>query len=158
MENILRIASGEEVRDRPNSHLHNGIVSLLPEALLSIEAKGRNFIVEEIDMGRIIGETICVATRPSDTVVYAKRPKRFGLTRFVKDRQAEPCQSVVVILKKAEDANVFILITAFVGSMAEPEPWDRNATKKSYDFWNSHALVWGKEEIITGTETTRCPW
>lgn len=155
----LKLKSGEAVVDRYNSHLHSNVLDILPEALEKIETKGRKFLVEEVNLGRIIGETICVAAGSSDEIVYAKRPKRFGLTRFVKNRQAEPCSTVVVILKTAdEQPGTYVLVTAFIGGKPEPEPWDKNATPKSRDFWASHALVWGKEETITGTETSVCPW
>jgi len=51
-----------------------------------------------------------------------------------------------------------VLITAFIGTKPEPEPWDRNATKNSEKFWSSHALVLGSEPIISGTETKECLW
>jgi hypothetical protein len=155
---LLILKTGENVVDRYQSHLHNDVLQILPGALSKVESNGRKFIVEEIQMGRIIGETICVATKPGDQIVYAKRPKRFGLTRFVKNQKPELSSSVVTILKKAEEGDFFILITAFIGNIAEPEPWDRNATEKSRDFWETHALVWGYEEIVPGTETIECPW
>jgi hypothetical protein len=87
-----------------------------------------------------------------DEIVFAKRPGRFGLTRFVKNRKPEPCSKVVVILKKGNYDEV-VLVTAFVGHRPEPEPWDRNATAKSQAFWSTRALVWGSEPIVPGTET-----
>lgn len=156
MKNFL--GSGEEVVDRYRPHLHQDAVSVLPEALQKINASGRNFIIEEVKFDRIVGETICVATRPGDQIIYAKRPKRWGHTRFVRNRKPEQSSSVVVILKKAEEDDFYILITAFVGKIADPEPWDRNATSTSRDFWNTHALVWGYEEVLLDTETTECPW
>ncbi|MFA6534111.1 MAG: hypothetical protein WCT37_02980 [Patescibacteria group bacterium] len=156
---MLRLASGEEVVDRYQSHLHADVARLLPEALGKIDPAGRKFLVEEVDFGRLIGGTTCAATGPDDEVLFAKRPKRFGHSRFVKNRTAEPCSSIVVILKKAEDFDeTYILITAFIGHRPEPEPWDRNATANSRAFWDSHALVWGSEPTVPGTETDKCPW
>ena len=158
---IGRLKSGEVVVNRYRNHAHDGLVRLLPEALAQIESGGRQFFIEEVDFSRPIGETICVVTGSSDEIVYAKRPKRFGHTRFVKDRVPEPCNTVVAILKAAdgeEDAGSYVLITAFVGQRPEPEPWDRNATANSVAFWTSHALIWGHEEVIPGTVTTVCPW
>lgn len=153
-----RLASGEAVIDRHNSHCHALPSGILEEALSRIQSSGRNFFVEEVDFGRPIGETICVRTGSSDEIVFAKRPRRYGLTRFVKNRSPEATNSVVVIVKKADDYDGFVLITAFFGTKAEPEPWDRNATEKSLDFWSTHAIVWGSEETIPGTETNLCPW
>ncbi|MEI8269811.1 MAG: hypothetical protein WCG45_00420 [bacterium] len=152
------LSSGEEVRDRVDSHLHQTAVALLPEALQKISANGRGFTIEEVKFDRIVGESDCVPTGPEDAIIFAKRPNRWGLTRFVRNRQPEKSSSVVVILKKAEEGNFFILITAFIGSIAPPEPWDRNATSESRNFWNTHALVWGSQEVISGTESLDCPW
>ncbi len=155
----MKLKSGEDVVDRYQSHLHASVLDVLPEALEKINSKGRTFIVEEVRFDRIIGESTCVVTGPDDVIVFAQRPKRFGLTRFVKNRQPEPSSSVVVILKTAdEQPGTFILVTAFIGELAEPEPWDRKATQNSRKFWSEHALIWGSEPVIPGTETETCPW
>ena len=154
----LKLKSGEAVSDRKTSHLKQGVAALLPEALSQIESRGRQFFREEINFGRIIGETTRVATGGDDEIVYAMRPNRFGPSRFVKNRRPEPCSTMVVILKKAEETDdLYILITAFIGTFPEPEPWDRHATPASKVFWSRNALVWGTEEVIPGTETTEYP-
>ncbi|TAN33422.1 hypothetical protein EPN28_02640 [Patescibacteria group bacterium] len=150
------LKNGEVVVNRYQSHLHSDVERLLPEALGQIDPAGRGFLVEEVVFDRVVGETTCVATGPGDQAVYAKRPKRFGPSRFVKNRSPEPCNSVVVILKAGDGE--YVLVTAFVGTRPEPEPWDRNATEKSVEFWASHALIWGSEPVIPGTETDKCPW
>lgn len=158
MDKVLgRLKSGETVMDRPRSHLHAGVERLLPEALGKVKSAGRSFLIEEVGLGRLVGQTICVAIHPGDEIVFAKRVGRAGLTRFVKNRASEPCSSVVVVLK-AGDRGEFVCLTAFVGHRAELEPWDENATPQSVVFWSSRALVWGSEPIIPGTETDRCPW
>lgn len=170
MKLLGTLGSGEVVYDRPRSHIHGEVASLLPEALGRIESAGRSFFIEEVDFGQIIGETTCVATRPGDQIIYAKRPKRYGHSRFVLNRTPEPCSSLVVILMKAQDGDYdyYVLITAFVGHRPEPEPWDRRnfsqqpnpakAERRSRKFWANYALVWGSEPIVPGTETTKCPW
>ena len=70
----------------------------------------------------------------------------------------KPCDKVVVILKKDDFEDYYVLITAFIGHRPEPEPWDRNANGNSLEFWNSRALVWGCEPTIPDTETNVCPW
>jgi len=151
------LKSGERVVDRHASHLHGDVVALLPAALAAIESGSKKFLVASHDFGCVIGESVCVATEPSDTIVYAQRLCRFGFTRFVKNRSPEPTTKVTAILK-AGDGGEYVLITAFIGAPAEPEPWDRNATADSRAFWDSHALIWGSEPTIPGTETDRCPW
>ena len=164
----MKLKSGEGVFDRTNSHLHRGMEIFLPSALAQIESRGREFIAEEAHYNGPIGKTLCVETHPGDRIVYAQRVGRAGLTRFVENRTSEPCSSVVVVLKKAEESSDYVLITAFIGCLSEPEPWDRRAfnqqadsaeaERKSREFWNSHALVWGVEQIIIDTITTECPW
>jgi hypothetical protein len=152
-----KLKSGESVVDRQRSHAHDGVQPLLSEVFEKINSEGRGFIVATVDLGRIVGNQTRVETRDGDEIVFAQRVGRFGLTRFVKNRRAEPCSSVTVILKKG-DRGEYILITAWVGTQSEPEPWDRNATARSVPFWNASALIWGSEAIIAGTETTQCPW
>ena len=77
------LRSGEPVFDRPTSHLHESVLGILPEALSEI-SRGEPFFVREVDFGRLVGETNCVATSGSDVVCWAQRPNRQGLTRFVK--------------------------------------------------------------------------
>lgn len=154
----MQLRSGETVVDRHRSHIHPGVASLLPEALSRINSAGKDFLVEEIDFGRSIGETVCVPTSDADEIVWAQRPGRFGLTRFVKNREPEACNAVTVILKRDDVEDSYVLITGFVGHRPEPEPWDWNATPQSVAFWSSHALIWGSEPVIPGTETTTCPW
>ncbi len=159
-----KLKSGEAVVDRYNSHLHPGVTALLPAVFAELDMAGRAFLVHEHDFGHVVGKSNCVTTGPSDTIVYAKRPKRWGYSRFVLNREPDPCSSVVVILKKAtNEENTYVLLTAYVGHLAEPEPWDRNlrdeaSRRKSREFWSTHALVWGSEETVPGTETARCPW
>jgi hypothetical protein len=154
-----RLASGEVVVDRYNSHLHESVLTLLPEALSRVESAKRRFIIAQVDFDRVVGESVCVATGPGDQIVYAQRPKRFGLSRFVKNRKPEAASSAVVILKMADgQPGAYALVTAFIGKKAEPEPWDRNATANSRAFWSTHALLWGSEPVIDGTETPQCPW
>lgn len=151
------LASGEMVFDRLTSHMHIG-GPLLREALRQIRSGERDFLVEGVDLGRVIGHTTCVETGPEDEVVYALREKRRGLTRFVKNRASVPARHLTVVLKRREEDQQYVLITAFVGQPAEPEPWDAKATDASRQFWATHALVAGSEPVVEGTTTTECPW
>ena len=156
---MWKTKDGLRVVDRYNSHLHESVEAILPEGLAQIEVSGRKFIVQQIDFDRVVGQSVCVETSAQDEIIYAQRPKRWGLSRFVKNRKPEPCSSVVLILKTADgEANTMVLITAFIGTLSEPEPWDRNATERSVEFWSNHALLWDSEPVIAGTETTRYPW
>lgn len=128
------------------------VESLLAEALSRIDASGRRFFVETVNFGRPIGETTLVRTCPDDEIIYAQRPGRSGLTRFVKDRTPESCTTLVVVLKRVATDEDYVLVDAFVGIRAEPEPWDEQsfraaadpikAREESKNFWSSHAVVW----------------
>ena len=154
---MFKLNSGESVVDRNRSHVHAIEQSLLEEVLAKVISRGRGFLVETIDLGRVVGEATRVETSEGDEIIFAQRVGRQGLTRFVKNRTPSSCSTVTVILKRI-DRGDYVLITAWVGTQAEPEPWDRNATERSVVFWSREALVWGSEEIVTGTETTKCPW
>ena len=154
---IGTLASGEPVYDRYNSHLHSDVSQLLPEVFEGVSGMGR-FMEIEHNFGRFVGNASCVATDRNDEVVYAQRPKRAGLSRFVKNRCSEPCDSAVVVLLRDDVEPYYVLITAFIGRKSGPEPWDRRATAHDREFWSRHALIYGSEPIIPGTETAVCPW
>ena len=158
------LADGTPVIDRKDSHLashaeeYPQLLALLPEALLKINPQGRGFIAEEVDMGREIGDSILVETKPGEVIIFAQRLNRQGLTRFVKNRQPESCQYVTVLLKKADEGRFYILMTAYVGRRTPDEPWSEFAPSESVEFWSSHALIWGMSLIVPNTETNQCPW
>lgn len=155
---IGRLSSGQAVNDRPNSHIGSEVAEFLPRVLSSLTAPSEKFSVVEVDFGdEIIGKSLCVKTCPGDKIIYAQRPKRNGLSRFVKDREPEPTNKFVVILLRG-NFDEFVLITAFFGPEAQPEPWDRAADVSALEFWNNHALIYNKTDIIPGTETCICPW
>ena len=152
-----QLGSGEQVVDRADSHIHSGVQPFLAAAFASINSQGHGFIAEDVDFGINIGQIICVETQPGDGIVFAQRVGRAGLSRFVRNRQPEPTSYVAVVLKQIPDGS-YELRSAYLGQLSQPEPWDKYATKESLEFWLKHALCWGYEQIIAGTETTLCPW
>lgn len=157
MKIIGNTADGAVVINRQNSHLHEDIASIIDDVIAQVHTNGRPFIEDEIDFGRVIGLCSCVSTEPTDCVVYAQRLNRKGKTRFVLDRDKEPTTKAMVVLKRTDKPQEYVLITAFIGGKAELEPWDTRATSESLKFWQRKALVWG-EPIIRGTASTVCPW
>jgi hypothetical protein len=146
---------GQSVFDRPNSH-HHLSEELLREAISKATLGNEAFLKIRVHMGRIVGVSTCVATTDKDRICFARRINRRGLTRFVRGREAEPCASVILIFKRIDHG--YLLITGFVGDSAEPEPWDEKASAQSVEFWSTHALIWGSEEVSPETETVNSPW
>ena len=139
---------GISVIDRAKSHCHLP-PGLLAEALSRIDLSGEEqFAKFSVPMGREVGCTDCVQTCPDDVIVYARREGRGGPTRFVMNRAGTPCATVQVVLKSTGNPLTWVLITAFIGESAEPEPWDNHATPRSASFWRSHALCWGSAPVV----------
>ncbi len=155
------LADGSVVCDRSPSHVREEDVYLVHKALARIDPRGRRFIEEEVRFPEIVGYSDCVTTNPGDEIVLAQRPGRHGLTRFVKGRAPEPCDSVFLVLKNVRPKR-YVLITGFVGRRPRPEPWDERAfgfsrnpaeaRKLSRAFWAEHALVYKPDQIVPGTE------
>ena len=153
-----RTKDGAEVYDRPDSHFHSegGLTpELLGEALATIEANGRPFIKELVRFDRIIGGKTCVEVGPEDEIIMAYRKGRSGPTPLVKNREASPCDSVTIVLRKdrsIRDRDVYETLTSYVGEGSPREPWDPNLTseedrKECEDFWKTHALIYDDELI-----------
>ncbi len=151
-------ANGLPVYDRPKSHQHLG-EALLRDAIGRCELNA-TFEKRPVQYPTPVGLTDCVGTSSKDAIIFAQREGRNGLTRFVLDRKPEPCSSIVIICKQAEELRErgYILVTAFLGSESEPEPWDRRATPAAHRYWSDHALVWNSAPVLPATLTAICPW
>jgi len=113
----------------------------------------------DTDMGKVVGNTDLVTNKPGDIIVYAKRKNRDDVyTSFNKSQSPQPC-SIIAIGVESKRHGTYELLSAWIGSVDSPPfPGDEYATDESKQFWNSHSLVWGTQEIQEGTETTVCPW
>lgn len=158
------LKNGAPVYDRPVSHIHteyDKIYEMLTDVLPDISLSGTNEVFTcSHDFGDVIGESIRVVTDEHDEIVYAQRYRRKGLTRFAKNRTLRPTSVLTVCLKRDSyvDIEQYILMTAYIGEQAPPEPWDKDATPESALYWKQNALVWGTVPVVPGTETTDCPW
>ncbi len=132
------------------------LFELVKETLPHSEPTGDYCVLEE-DMGRVVGTSDRVETEEGDEVVYAMRPNRDNYTRFVKNKQPEPTRFVTFHFKKNGEQE-YELFSAYVGPIAPPFPGSIHENGESRPFWEKHALVWGRQEVIPGTETSVCPW
>lgn len=133
---------------------------LLTEAISGMELGGEE-IKTHVDMGRVVGTCDVVKVDESDEIVYAVRKNRRddGLVPFTKSRPGDPCHSVAMHLVPQADGS-YELSSAWIGIFGDDEPFpgSLNATSKSVEFWNQRAFVWGSQETLPGTETSKRPW
>lgn len=110
----------------------------------------------ESEMDEVVGTTDLVETSDQDEIVYALRPLRSIYSRFVKNKEPTPSKWITIHIKKQR--GVYTLYTAFVGRSTPSFPGGDYLPEQSKEFWSRHALVWGSQEIVPGSETTICPW
>lgn len=153
-----KLADGTSVFDKKfgtPSHLrdHPEVKAFLGEAFAKVslsDFQGVDF-AGVIDLGRIIGMCDCVRTTEADQIVFAQRPNRDGPSRFVKNREPEPCSSVKLVLWHNKAEGIVVVSTAFIGNDSAPDPWSTGAGKskeahaKACEFWKNHALVAGAD-------------
>lgn len=153
------LSGGQNVIDRPNSHIDEKMQSRLPNILVQISVTvGDKFVERTVQDNEVIGVSKVVAIDPNDKVFYAKRPKRFGYSKFVENREPEETNTVTVVLKQDEaDSNTYILITAYSGEKAGLEPYDKRAGDGDREYWRTHAFVEKVTEYDDSTRTEVMP-
>lgn len=114
----------------------------------------------QTDMGRVVGVSDLVATDETDHIVFATRKNRDRPIRFTKSRRPQPCSLVTVVLNRLppEESGDYDLFTAWIGPDMPPFPGNEGERPESQAFWENHALAWGTQEIVSGSETTTPPW
>ena len=71
---------------------------------------------------------------------------------MVKNREAEPCKFVTIILNTSEDGFV-VVNTAYVGGPIEVEPWNKKhhfkpgELDRAIEFWATHAYIYSPDLI-----------
>jgi hypothetical protein len=154
------LKDGIPVFERHHSHIHTEYERIyeLVKQMCTCVTSGEDFIVYTHDFNEVVGKTICIPTSVDDNIVYAVRERRKGATRFVKKREPQESTQATMVLMQDKVGNRYILITAYIGSAAPPEPWDPHAPAHAKSFWSGHALVYGSVPMVAGTETSVCPW
>jgi len=125
------------------------------KSIATINAQ-EDIIRVEKEMDEIVGTTDLVETNDQDEIIYAKRPLRKYYSRFVKNKSALPTKWITLDMRR--EGNSYFLYTAFVGRLPPSFPGGEFLPEQSKDFWANHALVWGNQEVVPGTETKECPW
>ncbi len=132
------------------------LLEAVKEIIPTIEATD-DVIQDNFDLGREVGVTDLLETTDEDEILYAKRPSRQDqYSRFVKNKTSQPTSWVTIDLRNIQDK--YELRTAFFGKLTPSFPGGKFMADQSEKFWSTHALVWGSQEILTGTETSEWPW
>jgi len=157
VEPLGYVQSVVPVYDRDWSHLHNGVHHALRFALAQISVSNEpcDSFRREIRFPLAIGQNVCVRTDENDHILYARRRGRSGWSRFVEGREPEPTDVMTIVLKwiTRSDQDCLIILTAYWGPKSPPEVWSPSARKYRYaqEFWATHALIWGSEEVEPGS-------
>lgn len=120
------------------------LLELVNEALPFLIIGDDDQAVLERDMGRVVGTTNLVETTDRDEIVYAKRVGRERYSRFVKNRDVKPSQSIVIVIRRKEEK--YYLWTAMCGKLLPPEAYDDDSA-----FNTTHALVYDESLIQLDT-------
>ena len=144
------------ILDRRDSHLHQGVAPYLKKTCAAVVCEKKKLIKTQVNFNKIIGTTICVPTNEDDEIVYIVRQGRYGHSRFALNRAPIPTKSLTIVLKKTR--NYYKILTAYLGTKSEAEPWESRANAKSISFWRKHAFVYGVEPVKEETMISTCPW
>jgi len=152
---ILKTSCGGQIIVPPKTALHlrahPEVERLLGEVCERLTLPSdSSFLRCEVEMGRIVGFAGCVETPPvkvDEPATFARRIERSGPSRVVMMQREETTKISLLAFPSREDARTYVLITAWVGSLAPKEPWDPNISseierRESLAFWLSHALVY----------------
>ena len=151
-----RSKDGFNVVDRQDSHVHDDLTKMLPAIIAELTCGNQNRVEQEISFPYIIGKTKCVEVSTDDEIVYARRIGRLGSTKFVKGRTCPLSNTVSIVIKK--NKSVYEILSCYIGTKSEVEPYDGKATENSFCYWENHALIFGSEPIDTTTISSHCPW
>jgi hypothetical protein len=154
----------DPVNSHAATHLEDtpGLGGLLAEVLakkeVDVYAEGDgDTMIFDMDLERPVGVSYQVPTDETDDIVYAVRKNRDTYMRFTRSRPPEPTSCVSVILKRETNSR-YSLFSGWVGPRTPAIPGTQHATPESFDFWTTHALVWGTQEVDEASITTQCPW
>jgi hypothetical protein len=130
---------------------HPEVMQFLEEAIRLLDLPTDNsFLRKEIEMGKIIGISGCVETpriQMNELTLFAQRIERNHPSRVVYQEGTETSKISILAFPDRSGNGDYILITAWIGSLAPKEPWDPNIGSKeeleeSIKFWTTHALVY----------------
>lgn len=132
------------------------LLDVVKRSIPKINIEGEELRIE-FDTNEEVGRTDLVETNDTDEIVYALRLHRDRYSRFVKNKTASVTTWIVMSFDRIEEGK-YKLYTAFIGRLTPSFPGGDFMPGQSKEFWSRHALVYGNQEIIPGSETKECPW
>lgn len=135
-----------------NPHL----LVLVSEAMAKLNIDTLEATIEQ-DMGRSIGYSDHLKTGEKDTIFYARTTKLPEYTRFVRQRPAEQTSRITYTLKRDADG-CYELTDAWIGKPYPPVPSPTNLSQQSKEYWDSHAVVFNGQPLLSSTVTKVCPY
>lgn len=140
---------------------HPHRLDLLEEAVSLVDTKDRSYMMETVDLNRVIGKDHYVKTEKGDTCFFMERGNRGYKTRFVLNKDAPDTTKITVgiAMGDASDGPLegkYILFTLFEGELAPKEPSDPRLKdeerEESEKAWATHALVPTEAELQQAKE------
>ncbi len=156
MEYLGVLKSGEQVYNRDSTHVDKVIKDLVLDVLPSIESNDEVHFEKSITFPSNIGICRVVNTTSNDQIYYAVRKNRKGYSRIVKGKEGEQSNVLSLALLKSSETK-YILITAYIGDRAGPEPYDKYCMPSDKEYWLNHAFVEELVEIDKNTITNIPP-
>jgi len=129
---------------------HPEVGELMAEAIGRLELPiDGSFLAAEVDLGRVIGRSGCVPTEPIETItptLFAQRVGRDKPTRVVVGIEGPETTKLVVLAFAGREPGTYVLVSSWIGELAEKEPWDRSIRSqeeadRAVGFWTTHGLV-----------------
>ncbi|MBQ8075852.1 MAG: hypothetical protein IJ237_07700 [Oscillospiraceae bacterium] len=151
-------ANGISVKDRQHSHVHyeDGLTDeKIREAisLISVTCSCGKTQAATVRFDEIVGNSSCIALTDElrKRVQWVQRLGRDGVTPVLYGVPPIPVTSLTLALLRTGEKEA-ILLTAFAGEKASPEPWSPSLTDAEREaaeaFWNNHALAFPESALM----------
>lgn len=143
----MKFKNEDQLLITDDSHFHDkSDITILEKAVLNINTRGLDTVKKTIDFLFNVGTTNVVKTDEDDKIIWVKRKGRTKVSRFVKNRKPEQTKSFTLVAKKTAPRE-YKLVTCYRGPLSPPELKPTGNSDKSIKFWETHAFVYGSEEI-----------
>lgn len=165
-----------QVFDRITRSRHDGVTPEVIRWALGLIAPAGDTIEVQVEFGYEIGKSDRkrVLADPQSVMprtIYAEREalrsskpfrqRRHDARELIRWVIGEPQTSSLLslILHRPQGEDAYILLTAYIGTLSEPQPWDRAAQSRRQDrgaAWLASTEFWSDYAILFGTESLRC--